>query len=177
MNELEFSPNNYDILIKRGYEPLGGSSTVKGIQDIANSIRKFLDEQDNQLDLMFHFCTSDTKDNVQLKKRYIHRARKIKKPFEEVTDEGTILLGRIKIIDEHVLNVLINDLRENYELDETLMRVVSPPGPRNTFVETGWFVLEEIGGELKQKYGNKIKLEIIEKYPLDKEIIVMSLPI
>ena len=92
LNELEFSESNYLALRKRGFKPKSELSYgVKGSEELALKLIRW--SQDEGLGISVHYCSSETKIAVQLKERYRRSARNIAKPFEVVTEEGTIVVG------------------------------------------------------------------------------------
>lgn len=88
MNELEFSESNWDMMSDKHYEVLDDvSSAVLGSRETAlNVLNTFKDYN-------VHFCSSPFKDGVQLRRRLIRKAEIIKKPYQEVTDDGTLIRG------------------------------------------------------------------------------------
>ncbi len=92
LNELEWSERNDCEYTGRGFvlkNPL--SYAVKGSAELG---RELLKEAKNE-GLTLYFCTSKLKDSIQLRNRIKRRAKNIKKSFDEITDEGTIIRGAI----------------------------------------------------------------------------------
>ncbi len=92
LNELEWSERNDCEYLSRGFLLKNQLSyAVKGSAELALEILK----EAKNAGLTLYFCTSKLKDNVQLKNRIKRRAKNIKKSFDQVTDEGTIIRGAI----------------------------------------------------------------------------------
>lgn len=88
MNELEFSESNWDMMSDKHYEILDDvSSAVKGSRETA--LKVLNDFKDYNI----HFCSSPFKDGVQLRRRLIRKAEIVRKPYQEVTDDGTLIRG------------------------------------------------------------------------------------
>ena len=88
LNELEFSDTNAERLRSSGFEPQELHFGVLGNDEIART--HFMDE-----DLRVHFCTSRFKDAVQLRERLKRRAVRVARPFDQTTDDGTLVHGVI----------------------------------------------------------------------------------
>jgi pyruvate formate-lyase activating enzyme-like uncharacterized protein len=103
-----------------------------------------------------HFCSSAFKDSVQLRMRLIRIAENTARAFDEISDDGTIIYGRI----EHA---------------RTIPDAVRQLGPdmyeeRDGALETAWWILVESGDEIA---GNKT---VVERYP-NRGIIVEVTPL
>jgi pyruvate formate-lyase activating enzyme-like uncharacterized protein len=85
LNELEFSETNYDAMTARGFVPLKSGYAAFGSRETALEIVS--DE------LPVYFCSSSSKDSVQLRERLKRKARRVARPFDEVTDDGTLVFG------------------------------------------------------------------------------------
>lgn len=107
-------------------------------------------------DKKVHFCSSAFKDSVQLRKRLIRIAGVTARPFDEISDDGTIIYGRIEEVP--VIPVIVRQLGD--EMFEE----------RDGGVETAWWILIERSGEIE---GRKT---IIERYP-NRGIIVEVTPL
>lgn len=90
LNELEFSESNAVGMGRRGYEVRDdASSAVKGSEEAALQVVR-------GAKMPAHFCSSRFKDAVQLRNRLRRRAERTSRPFEVVTDDGTLLLGIVE---------------------------------------------------------------------------------
>jgi len=85
LNELEFSETNFDAMVARGFVPIKSGYAALGSRKIALEIVSN--------DVPVYFCSSSSKDKVQLRERLKRKARHIARPFDEVTDDGTLVFG------------------------------------------------------------------------------------
>jgi pyruvate formate-lyase activating enzyme-like uncharacterized protein len=142
INELEWSETNAEEMRQRGFD-LEDSwhNAVKGARDNAESILKYE---------KVHWCSSTFKDSVQLRERLKRIAHNTARPFDEVTDDGTVVYG-----------------------------VVEPAGPIigleegeyvrcNDHIELAWWVLLD---EAENLPGKKF---IVERYPNGGMIVEMT---
>jgi pyruvate formate-lyase activating enzyme-like uncharacterized protein len=88
LNELEFSETNYDAMIARGFFSLKSGYAAVGSREIALEIAS--DE------LPIYFCSSSSKDRVQLRERFKRKARRVARPFDEVTEDGTLVFAELE---------------------------------------------------------------------------------
>lgn len=160
LNELEFSESNWDMMEEHGFEIADElSSAVAGSEKLALSLMK------RNRKAPIHFCSSVFKDGVQLRKRLIRRANNIAKPYDVVTDDGTMLKGLVYAGD---LEAAAELLRTKYEVPDELMHI---DAERNRMEVAAW-VLEEIAGELPfkcyiaEEYSTADRLEV-ERTPLN----------
>lgn len=136
LNELEFSETNYRELNARGYEPKNDvSSAVKGSEEVAYRI------VDRDWDIVVHYCSSSFKDGVQMRRRLLRRGKNVKKEYEELTDDATLILG---VIHGENLEEIYQDLRENFQVPENLMGI----NRERNRVEISPYILEEIALEI-----------------------------
>ncbi len=156
LNELEFSDTNAPEMKKKGFVLENDiSNAVRGSRLVASGAAPHVTK--------FHFCSSCYKDAVQLRKRLLRIAKNTAREFDEITEDGTLLHG-------HICGNCVEDIAKDLEK----YRV-----PLNTYeavtdgVDIGWWILEEIGAELKEK-GYEISL--IERYPLKESFIVEIIP-
>ncbi len=136
LNELEYSETNYKALNARGYEPKNDiSSAVKGSEELAYEIVAM------DWDIVVHYCSSSFKDGVQMRRRLMRRARNVKREYEEITEDATLILGAV---EGEKLDEIYRFLRENYDVPENLIAINRD---RNR-VEISPYILEEIASEL-----------------------------
>ncbi len=94
LNQLEFSPENAIQLKQRGYSLEDGEmSAVKGSEGTALSIIKWA--RTEGISIPIHYCPSCVKDSIQTKKRFLRRARNVRRPYEEIFEDG--LVGRVQV--------------------------------------------------------------------------------
>lgn len=149
INELEWGETCADQMRSRGMEPTDDlHNAIEGAAEWAEEIRD---------DPKVHFCSSGFKDSVQLRQRLIRIATMTARPFDEITDDGTITYGRIR--SDHDLTTLITMLDE--ESFET-----QPDGS----IECAWWLLDDLTNN------PDLELSIIERYP-NKGMIVEVTPL
>ncbi|VVB71830.1 Coenzyme PQQ synthesis protein E [uncultured archaeon] len=156
LNELEFSETNFAGLAAQGFLPEDLGCGAVGSEDIAKE--HFLVQ-----DIKVHYCPSRFKDAVQLRERLKRRAERTARPFDYVSDEGTIIFGTIEGDTKRALRIL-------QELDV----------PEETYfcqkerIDIDACILEDICEELKRA---DCALSIIEKYPLEGGLVVERIPL
>lgn len=167
LNELEFSDTNATELKKRGYVLKDNeSNTVKGSAEIA---KKVFDGFDCQTRL--NFCSSRYKDAVQLRLRLLRTAQSYARPFDEITPDGTILFGKIKVKAQEI--DFITELFEKYELPEESYFV----NVEKNIIETAAGIAEELSmifNEEEFEEPKDIQIWIIEQYPFTDGFVVDS---
>jgi Uncharacterized conserved protein related to pyruvate formate-lyase activating enzyme len=168
LNELEFSDTNAEALKSRGYVLKNNeSNTVLGSAEIAKTAFEIGCGENNCGKV--NFCSSRYKDAVQLRLRLIRTAQKNARPFDEITEDGTVIYGRIDI-DETLLNSFVSFLKEMELPDEAY--VVN--AEKHT-IETAAGIAEELAAILNEdemsEFG-EIKFWVIERYPFENGFLV-----
>jgi len=106
-----------------------------------------------------HWCSSAFKDSVQLRERLKRIAQNTARPFDEITDDGTIVYGVLEPEPAHQ-EAAIRFCRERLE-----------PGSFEecgSAIEMAWWLLEEHGEEMPgKKY-------VIERYPNRGMVVEMT---
>ncbi len=147
LNELEFSETNYRALNERGYEPKSDiSSAVRGSEEVAYEIVSM------PWDIIVHYCSAAFKDGIQMKNRLMRRAKNVRRDYEEITEDSTLILG-VVIGDD--LEEIHRYLRETYDIPENLISV----NYMRQRVEVSPYILEDIASELPWKCYE------VEEYP------------
>jgi len=90
LNELEFSETNYKAMTAAGFALLESGYAAVGS-------RKMADEIAND-EVPTYFCPSASKDRVQLRERFKRKARRLARPFDEVTEDGTLVYGVVESV-------------------------------------------------------------------------------
>ncbi len=142
INELEWGETNADEMRRRGFVLADDiHNAVAGAREWAAPLEG---------NPKVHFCSSAFKDSVQLRERLKRTALKTARPFDEITDDGTIVYG--------VLEPAAGDLARcrNYCNEEI--------GRENfaafkDHIETAWWLL---AGAAKDLPGKKY---VVERYP------------
>jgi pyruvate formate-lyase activating enzyme-like uncharacterized protein len=155
LNELEFSETNCEAMKRQGYRlrddvsnAVQGSETV-GREIVLNSIANT------------RYCSSRFKDAIQLRERLKRTASNMARPFDEITDDGTIICGEITGDLDDVLR-LIEEMEipaEMYRRDEEIIAIA-------------WWILDEIKDDLPGTGKS-----IVERYPLKDGLVVERIPL
>ena len=149
MNELEFSEPNIVALKARGYELANDETqSVAGSRETGAKVMDAWRTHAQTTGRMgatrgtssfaVHYCSSPYKDAIQLMQRFRRRAARTARPFEEQTEEGTIVFGVLRPRDAAGLGDLAERLRTEYEVPMEWVAVV---GDR---IETAPSVAEEL---------------------------------
>ncbi|WP_209673182.1 radical SAM protein [Methanolinea mesophila] len=148
INELEWGESNAEEMRRRGMVPEDGvHNAVMGAREWGAGLCSHQ---------KVHWCSSGFKDSVQLRKRLLRIARNTARPFDEVTEDGTVVYGLVEGLGE--VPEIIRELGDDgYEL-------------REEGLETAWWILAEHGDEIS---GTRY---IVERYP-DRGIIVEVTPL
>jgi pyruvate formate-lyase activating enzyme-like uncharacterized protein len=94
LNELEYSDTNAQSLSEKGLvtkDPI--SYGIQGSEETALDVLKWAENEHPNIN--FHYCTATLKDKVQLSKRVKLRAEGVKKPYDVVTPDGTLIRGAV----------------------------------------------------------------------------------
>ncbi|MFX1394445.1 MAG: radical SAM protein [Promethearchaeota archaeon] len=118
LNEFEFCFPNSESLKERGYKLKENSiASVENSREFAlDLIQKIVPKTS----IKIHFCSIRAKDYYQLKNRYLRRAKNIKLPYEEITDEGLLLYCQIEG-NKKSLTQLYNFLYSNLKIPSKLI--------------------------------------------------------
>jgi uncharacterized protein len=106
LNELEFSETNYKAMTAAGFVPVESGYAAVGS-------RKMADEIANG-EVPTYFCTSASKDSVQLRERFKRKARRLARPFDEVTQDGTLVFAVVELVPS--FDCLSGILKEDYAI-------------------------------------------------------------
>jgi len=162
LNELEFSDRNLGALKKRGYEIKKNEPTaVKSSENTAKKLLEFASKNTKKLNV--HYCSATTKNVHQLKKRWIRRAKNIKKNYEIVDEDGFIEKG---IIETKNSNDVLKKIMRKYKIKNNLIRI------KNGRIETTIPIVEMISKKEKN-----LKCFIVKELPIDKTWEVEKWPL
>ncbi len=92
INEFEITESNAEYLKLFGFSLK--ENTIAAVKNSEKFGLKLL-EFTRPFNLSVHYCSIGYKDGVQLKKRYLRRARNIVRPHEIINDEGLLVKGII----------------------------------------------------------------------------------
>ena len=176
MNELEFSDPNIANLKRFGYTPANDETqSVAGSRETALAVLeawKASHPTGSKAPAGFavHFCSSPYKDAIQLMQRFRRRATNVARPFEEQTEEGTLVFG---VLEPHIgveAGEVAERLRSEFEVPAEWVAVV---GDR---VETAPWVAEELAEDgVHDDLGCRVWLS--EVHPTDTRIEVERIPL
>ncbi|HDD69250.1 MAG TPA: radical SAM protein, partial [Candidatus Korarchaeota archaeon] len=102
LNELEFSDGNRLELLSRGYHVRSNSGVaVSGSKEAARRVLSYIERETG---ILGYFCSADVKE-LQVLNRWRRRAKNVAKPYQCVTDQGTLLFGVIRGDSNQLLEV------------------------------------------------------------------------
>ncbi|MDG6220243.1 MAG: radical SAM protein, partial [Candidatus Thermoplasmatota archaeon] len=165
INELEFSEENYENLLGKGYQPREDTSaSIAQSREMGLSILEFAEEEG--LAMSVHYCSSSFKDGVQLRNRLIRRADTIARPMDVVTKDGTILKGVIDPGDMDLAEVRKNIL-DKLGIEEELLSIDT----ERSRLEIAPWILEKRVDEVP------FPCYIVEEYPTWDRLEVERIPL
>jgi pyruvate formate-lyase activating enzyme-like uncharacterized protein len=115
LNELEITVGNYENMELRGFNISNEiTAGAKGSAELALKLK----ERVNAGNYGYHlkFCTSSYKDAGQLRARFSRRAKANLQPWEEISEDDTIIFGAIYSSAENVEDY-IDDLINEFGID------------------------------------------------------------
>ena len=121
----------------------------------------FADLKD-QTSITIHFCSSGSKDSIQLVQRFKHRASQVKRPFDQVSEEGELQYGRFFVDSADQLSELLQLLYDEFDVPDDYVEI----NERNFSVDTAWYIVDEITAMLRE-YLPRLKAEIISRHPIE----------
>lgn len=155
LNELEFSETNCEAMKKQGFALRDDvSNAVQGSEQVAREI--VLNSIANT-----RYCSSRFKDAVQLRERLKRTAANVARPFDEVTDDGTIICGEITGDLDGALKLI-----EDMEIPAGMYR------RDGDVLAIAWWILDEIKDDLPGTGKS-----IVERYPLKDGLVVERIPL
>jgi pyruvate formate-lyase activating enzyme-like uncharacterized protein len=104
-----------------------------------------------------YFCTSVFKDAAQHRNRLKRMAKNVRRPFDEITEDGTLVYGKTWI-DAETLDAL--GVPEEYYVE------------KSDHVEVAWWLLEEM-----VEQGDLEDGEVVEQYPTVNGTVVERTPL
>jgi len=112
LNELEITVGNYENMELRGFNISNEiTAGAEGSAELASKLKNKINSGDYGYHLKF--CTSQYKDAGQLRARFSRRAKANLQPWEEISDDDTIIFGAIysNVEDsKSYIDELINEL-------------------------------------------------------------------
>lgn len=145
INQLEWGDSCADAMRERKLEPENPlCNAIKGSTKWAGEINGHP---------KVHYCTSTFKDSVQLRERLKRIARNSARPFDMITEDGTVMYGSMDSGDD--LEMILSCLKAGSYYEEM------PDGT----IEFDWQQMRKV----PRKFGGERK--IIERYPNDGMIV------
>ena len=150
VNEFEMSQGNYRRMQERGFELR--EDHMSAVESDREAILDVMGDHEK-----VYFCTSVFKDAAQHRRRLKRMARTIRRPFDEVTDDGTLVYGKTHVEPGRF---------ERLGVPEEFYTV------KSDHVEVAWWLLEEMVEE-----GDLDEGEIVEQYPTYDGTVVERTPV
>jgi len=102
INELEFSEGNRSNLLSKGYSVRTDSGVaVYGSKAVARKVLEYIEKETG---ILGYFCSAEIKE-MQVLNRWRRRAKNVAKPYQHVTDQGTLVFGVIRGSVSKILEV------------------------------------------------------------------------
>jgi len=169
LNELEFSERNTRAFSRLGFQVKSEvSSAVQGSQLLARRLLRSSAEESFSVGV--HYCSVSFKDGVQLRNRIKRRAAHVAKPYDVVTEDGTLVRGII----------VHRSTKRLHHLHQTLQSINKIPSRHlhyNTIkhrLEIGGWILETIADSLSKQ---GFQCYLIEEYPTADALEVERIPL
>jgi len=150
VNEFEMSDGNFRRMQQEGFELREGH--MSAVESPKEEILDVMGSHDR-----VYFCTSVFKDAAQHRRRLKRMARNLRRPFDDVTDDGTIVYGKAWVTPEEL---------EALGVPEEFYTV------KSEHVEVAWWLLEEM-----IEAGDVPEGEIVEQYPTVDGTVVERTPL
>lgn len=160
MNELEYSETNYYAFQLRGLHIKPNSlAAVKGSEETAHTFLEWA--RNNLTTLTVHYCPSTLKDRHQLRRRLFRRAEIEAKPYEERTQDGTLIKASITLKNATPTNLTTLQNQLQNLLPELAPNMLHINQEENT-LETSVGVAIRLEETLTQQGW---KISVLEEYP------------
>ncbi|WP_254864043.1 radical SAM protein [Halovivax gelatinilyticus] len=150
VNEFEMSQGNYRRMQAEGYELK--ENHMSAVETDRDTILAEMGDHPK-----VYFCTSVFKDAAQHRRRLKRMARQIRREFDDVTDDGTLVYGKTRADPERFVELGVPE--EFYTV-------------KSDHVEVAWWLLEEMIDE-----GDVTDGEIVEQYPTYDGQVVERTPL
>lgn len=147
LNEMEYSDANFARMKVRGYEIKHEFSYgVKGADQVALRLLE------RPWGITVHYCTSGYKDAWQLRTRIKRRAENVARPWDVITEDGTLVKG---IIEGEGLDSLMREIARKFRVPQEFMGLDAA----RKRIEIAPWILEEIAPRLERPS------YVVEEYP------------
>jgi pyruvate formate-lyase activating enzyme-like uncharacterized protein len=149
INEFEMSHGNFRRMQEEGFERKEGH--MSAVEDSHQVLDVMGDHE------KVYFCTSVFKDAAQHRNRLKRMARNVRRPFDEITDDGTLVYGKTWVSEGRLRSLGVPE--EFYTV-------------KSDHVEVAWWLLEEMVAD-----GDIDEGEVIEQYPTVDGTVVERTPL
>ena len=147
LDEMEYSDANFARMKVRGYETKDELAYgVKGADQVALRLLE------RPWGITVHYCTSGYKDAWQLRTRIKRRAEHVARPWDVVTEDGTLVKG---VIEGEGLGDLMGEIARKFRVPSEFMGLDAA----RKRIEIAPWILEEIAPRLKRPS------YVVEEYP------------
>ncbi|MFC7213678.1 radical SAM protein [Saliphagus sp. GCM10025334] len=150
VNEFEMSHGNYRRMQAEGFELKEGH--MSAVDNDRDGILEVMGDHPK-----VYFCTSVFKDAAQHRRRLKRMARTVRREFDDVTDDGTLVYGKTRVAPSRF---------EALGVPEEFYTV------KSNHVEVAWWLLEEM-----IEAGDVDDGEIVEQYPTYDGQVVERTPL
>jgi len=150
INEFEMSDGNFRRMKQEGYDLRDGHMSA-----VDSPKEEILDVMGGHERV--YFCTSVFKDAAQHRRRLKRMARRIRREFDEVTDDGTLVYGKTWATADRLDDLGVPEAYYTVKSDH---------------VELAWWLLEEMVED-----GDVDSGEIVEQYPTVDGTVVERTPL
>jgi pyruvate formate-lyase activating enzyme-like uncharacterized protein len=162
LNEFEINEPNAKALIDRGFKIK--ENTIASVQGSEELAMKILTTLPDRYSISIHYCPISLKDGPQMRRRYKRRAESIRKPFEEVTEDGTLIFLRTQGTNRE-LQAFYNELLKESGVPSNMMELqINKKDESKSCLDLPAFLSEEpLFTEAIQEYN--LKAGIVEALP------------
>jgi len=168
LNEYEFTDTNFNKLSQRGFVSVLTNAAIVGSKDTA---RKVIEKVKDSTSLSLHFCSSGSKDSIQLVQRYKKRASQTRREFDLITEEGLFQFGEFSVETREDFDTLLALLRNDLEVEEEMMEIFV----NEMTVETADYIVAMTIEDIREII--EVDAAIITRFPYDQSPIVSSDPL
>ncbi len=159
LNEYEFTESNFNKLTSRGFVSVLTNSAVSGSMQTAENV---INRVKDNVKITVHYCSSGSKDSIQLVQRFKRRASQVKRIFDTISNEGELEYGRFTVNTKDEYNLMLELLETEFDVDAEIREEF----PDDYAVETAWYIVDEITSLLRE-YIPELQAEIIARHPID----------
>jgi len=169
LNELEITESNCNNLLLRGFKarrdyPIG----VEGSEKLALELIRWA--KDNLKNMSVHYCSALFKDAIQTRRRLLRAAISIRKPYEDVTEDG--LLRKLVVKgSRNILEKLKNIISRELGRDQVDLTITGNSCELHTSI-SALNLLIRVDSEIKRC----IRVFEVEEYPTSTRIRVLEEP-